>query len=331
MKRHFWRRICALLMSITGILLFAVSCAMVNNQQEQETATDAETATQVLSESGLAEYEIETYLDSFREFFSPEEYLNIYEIAKSKSANPKLCVTNFLFVAELDLSTYNTRDTKGVLMDTTGNIVRECNLFFDVPVALGDFVFLKTSDNPATFDILNSSGETISTFVSELHESYSTLRPLLELNDGYALFTLHKTNDEFIRALFIIQPSGDCYKVHWPDLYKEPSLPESDVEGGYLFVGNASEGLIAILDKHATLRLPNSDYRCGSCAFYCDIKGDLAIDLSTAAVNYEVYRMTDFSNGMADIKFIGADNKVYSATIDKNGDFVSGPTRTVDE
>ena len=114
-------------------------------------------------------------------------------------------------------------------------------------------------------------------------------------------------------------------------MYREPSLPESDVEDGYLFVGNASEGLIAILDKHATLRLPNSDYRCGSCAFYCDIKGDLVIDLSTAAVNYEVYRMTDFSNGMADIKFIGADNKVYSATIDKNGDFVSGPTRTVDE
>ena len=60
-------------------------------------------------------------------------------------------------------------------------------------------------------------------------------------------------------------------------------------------------------------------------AYYYNTKGEVVIDLSTQAVNYEVTKLSDFSNGQARIEFIGANGKNYYVNIDKTGDFIGEP------
>ena len=107
------KKIFAILISVIVILSSVTSCATAPNIEQEEGVNQpsAEANAEILSAAGLSEYEIEKYSDSFAEFFSPEEYLHLYELAGKESATPERCLSRSLFLAEQDLSTYNSRDT----------------------------------------------------------------------------------------------------------------------------------------------------------------------------------------------------------------------------
>ena len=106
MKQITARKIFALLLSFVGILFLATSCAKSNAKHESY-GSSKETGTEILSAAGLSEYEIEKYFDSFADFFLPDDYLRLYELAERESATPQRCLSHSLFLAEQDFSTYN--------------------------------------------------------------------------------------------------------------------------------------------------------------------------------------------------------------------------------
>lgn len=63
-----------------------------------------------------------------------------------------------------------------------------------------------------------------------------------------------------------------------------------------------------------------------TCAYYCDIYGNIIINLSSDITNFHILELSEFSGGQATIKLWGADNCRYVAIIDENGEFVKEPT-----
>lgn len=111
MRQLTIRKIFVILLSVVGILSLITSCTTSPSIEQEEYQSSVEQNTDILSAAGLSEYEIEKYSDSFADFFSPEDYLHLYELAGKESATPERCLGRSLFLAEQDLSTYNSRDT----------------------------------------------------------------------------------------------------------------------------------------------------------------------------------------------------------------------------
>lgn len=162
MRQLTIRKIFVILLSVVGILSLITSCNTSPSIEQEEYQSSVEQNTDILSAAGLSEYEIEKCSDSFAEFFSPEDYLHLYELAGKESATPERCLSRSLFLAEQDLSTYNSRDIKGVLMDTSGNIIRECPLLSGYPYAIGNFFLIDTGDL-VQYDVLNTEGIVVNT------------------------------------------------------------------------------------------------------------------------------------------------------------------------
>ena len=59
----------------------------------------------------------------------------------------------------------------------------------------------------------------------------------------------------------------------------------------------------------------SSQHGFGVRAFYFNALGEKVINLSEEVTDFKVTELGMFSNGTAEIKFIGADCKEYSATI----------------
>ena len=62
-----------------------------------------------------------------------------------------------------------------------------------------------------------------------------------------------------------------------------------------------------------------------TCAYYCDIYGNVLINLSSDITNFDIFELGEFSGGQATIKLWGADICRYAAVIDVSGKFVKEP------
>ena len=206
MKQITARKIFALLLSFVGILFLATSCAKSNAKHESY-GSSKETGTEILSAAGLSEYEIEKYFDSFADFFLPDDYLRLYELAERESATPQRCLSHSLFLAEQDFSTYNSKNKKGVL------IIRECPLLPDYPYAIGAF-FLMDNGNPMQYDVLNESGVVVNAVEIDGNPSI-----VADLGNGYYLLVTVRNLSRSSYDLYIFHPTGDCFPVMLPSGY----------------------------------------------------------------------------------------------------------------
>ena len=318
MKQITARKIFALLLSFVGILFLATSCAKSNAKHESY-GSSKETGTEILSAAGLSEYEIEKYFDSFADFFLPDDYLRLYELAERESATPQRCLSHSLFLAEQDFSTYNSKNKKGVLMDTSGNIIRECPLLPDYPYAIGAF-FLMDNGNPMQYDVLNESGVVVNAVEIDGNPSI-----VADLGNGYYLLVTVQNLSRSSYDLYIFHPTGDCFPVMLPSGYwnADISMNISDEDQKYVIdatFGNVAEDKFSILYSRYMVQSKVT------CAYYCDIYGNILINLSSDITNYNVFECGDFSGGQATIKLWGADICRYAAVIDENGEFVREPT-----
>lgn len=318
MKQITTRKIVVPLLIFVGIVFLTTSCA-TSNAKHETYGSSKESGTEILSAAGLSEYEIEKYFNSFADFFLPDDYLRLYELAERESATPQRCLSHSLFLAEQDLSTYNSKDKKGVLMDTSGNIIRECPLLSGYPYAIGKF-FLMDNGNPMQYDVLNEAGVVVNTV--EIDGSPSIVADLG--SDYYLLVTVQDLSMSSY-DLYIFHPTGDCFPVMLPSGYWNAKISMNISDEDQKYVIDAAFGNVAE-DKFSILYSRYMVQSSVTCAYYCDIYGNIRVNLSSDITNYNIFECGDFSGGQATIKLWGADICRYSAAIDENGEFVREPT-----
>lgn len=318
MKQITTRKIVVPLLIFVGIVFLTTSCA-TSNAKHETYGSSKESGTEILSAAGLSEYEIEKYFNSFADFFLPDDYLRLYELAERESATPQRCLSHSLFLAEQDLSTYNSKDKKGVLMDTSGNIIRECPLLSGYPYAIGKF-FLMDNGNPMQYDVLNEAGVVINTV--EIDGSPSIVADLG--SDYYLLVTVQDLSMSSY-DLYIFHPTGDCFPVMLPSGYWNAKISMNISDEDQKYVIDAAFGNVAE-DKFSILYSRYMVQSSVTCAYYCDIYGNIRVNLSSDITNYNIFECGDFSGEQATIKLWGADICRYSAVIDENGEFVREPT-----
>lgn len=99
--------------------------------------------TDIFTEYSLSEELTETYY-RFKDYYSPEEYVNICEIAESISAKPEKAINSKLYIVYQDNSTYNAVSTRHLIIDIFGNIVKAYsdNGWGPQVYTVGDFAFV---------------------------------------------------------------------------------------------------------------------------------------------------------------------------------------------
>ncbi len=323
------KQVCILLVIV--MLLLSACGAPAKAPQGEASGQD-----EVTTESSLANYEIGEYLEQlyttesrgFGNFFSPEEYVKLCTVISGMSAEPCYAVSKYAVFIHQTTATYNSKEEKYLLIDTDGNTIIDYGdnaWTVDMPnnfMRFGDLTFVKTNGNPAKYDILDQYGQ-----IKNAVEYSKNLCPryIGDLGDGYFLFAIVENIGRSNYNLFVLHPSGDCYEVIAPTGYWNADLTVDNSAEEITYnldatVGQLKEGLFSIC---------YSRYMTDSkktCAFYCDTNGNLQINLSSDEVGFHITKLGAFSEGKAEIKFVGADGKNYTAVINKNGDLVGNPT-----
>ena len=269
-----------------------------------------------ISPSGESTYQRGFFVD----YYTPEEYVNLYKMAEGLSATPKVAISESLFIAHQYFATYNTTEDKYVIMNAQGDIVRDYGdnswpadrTRFE---KMGSYAFVPILGNPATFEIIDEDGNLISMF-SPGKDNYS-IEYVCELGENYHIFAIYLNGNYVLRLL---SPAGEIYGIKWPTRGLSYSMYDfqKELANGTIVIGSISEDLFYALYKNSR----NKTY-----AFYFNIFGERVIDLSSDQTNYHIYQMGDFEKGYAKIYFRGADSKNYSAVIDKSGQFIGEPVK----
>lgn len=270
----------------------------------------------IFEENSISPLGESVYNNSFAEYFSAEEYVSLYKTLEALSITPKLAINETLFIAYQYFATYNTTEEHYLLMDVSGNILRDYgdNGWPAVSTSLekmGNYSFIPLLGNPATFELIDEKGNLISIF--EAGNQNHSIEYVCSLGSDYHVFIVYLSGSF---RTYLLSPQGEICFVRWPS----NSMPytadlENEMEKGKLVIGNVSEGLFSlwykgIFETHA---------------FYFDISGERIIDLSSGQTNYHIRKMGAFEDGQAKIHLTGADGKEYSAIIDTAGQFVSEP------
>jgi len=266
----------------------------------------------------------DNYCKNFQLFFSPAEYVDLYNTASEISATPTYAISKFAVVAHQNIATYNTSEDKYFIMDISGNIIRDYgdNSWVNTQCVLfGENIFINTNGHPAKYDIVNAHGELVNTFEDMLYEyDAPRIENLFDLGDGYYIFSEVKNTSTSSYKLYILNPNGEHFELedfvvlsasgyHKPYYFDMANMEDN------VSVGKISEDLFYFLYK----------FGADSFACYYDTEGELVINLSNSETNFEVTQLGNFVDGKANIKFRGADYKSYTATIDTTGDFIGEP------
>lgn len=299
-------------------LIFIFICALIlsgcaSQQQSPEiTATESDEP-DPFAQSNIPEEWISTYWDAFSDYYSPNEYLTLCDIMVELSAEPKWAINSNLFTAIVDKSTYNSIWVQGLLINSSGDIVQEYGVSTEsrysvvIPTGyeLGNY-FLLTNGSRSKLDVYNASGEFVGTF--EVYDAYFKPDIIFDIGNSYYVFAL-AGNGQF--CLQLINPDGEISYVETG--HDTPSY--QDLKDGAVAIGNLSEGLFSI----------RFDYLLDTYAYYFDVTGKVAINLSANVTNFQVTEMGNFVNGKASICFTGIDSNDYCGVIDKNGTFIEEP------
>ena len=308
-------------------LLFFSLTACSNQMQEDEKVAEPiiEAPQDTFANNGISEYLQQIYADSsrrFSEFFTPEEYVKLCSVADSISAEPSYAISKYVFSVHQDISTYNVSEHNYLVIDTSGNTVidygQNDSVDFTINnVAFGSLTFFYTGSR--TYDILDEQGRILNSVQYSKDPVY-----IADLGSGFYLFATISNIGRSSYDLYILNPDGKCYQVINPTGYWKAriDIDMSEIPAKYSIdaqIGNVSEGMVSVC---YTRSVRGSDE---TCAYYCDTSGNLVINLSSNEMKFHVTELEDFSNGLAQIEFVGADRKKYQATINQSGQFVDEP------
>lgn len=156
--------------------------------------------------------------------------------------------------------------------------------------------FVCWNDGNDVWALINTSGRIIndSLFFEELEQHFSN-------GIAIALPTDNNTNSQ----VKLIHINGQQTFV--------------EAEHGTITAGKYKEGLISYQDYGIYLRFGNEEKEM--IGGYINSSGEMVINLS----EYDDYRISDFSDGMAPIIFTGKDGKEYCTYLDKSGQFLIEP------
>lgn len=278
----------------------------------ENTDSFAETsAPDPFAQSNLSDEWIKIYWDKFSTFYSVDQYLDLCNIMNGMSAKPERAVNSNLFLAIQDLSTYDSINKKALLLNTSGEVIREYDPDFEsdawvfVPSSyrIGDYSIV-SKDKYFEKDVFNDSGEFIGSF--DVHDGAVDI--VLDIGDGYYVFAPVKQG---AYSLQLINPNGEVFYVK----AGRDTPTYVDFENGAIAVGNLSDEVFSV----------RFDSIGNTYAYYFDVTGEVAIDLSANITNFKVTEMGEFKNEQATIYFTGIDNRKYSGIIDKMGAFIEEP------
>lgn len=267
----------------------------------------------------------------FDKFFSPEEYVKICSVATDLSAEPCYAISEFAFSVHQNIATYNTSEDNYLVIDPDGNVLIDYDDNDWVVdgisnyIRFGNLIFIKTNGNPAKYDIVNQHGKVTNSikFDDNLCPEY-----IKDLGNDYYLFAIVRNASRSSYDLYILHPTGECYQINDPMGYWNADIDMDISTEGTTYsidaaIGELNEDLFSVCYSG---HMVNSTKK--TCAYYCDKYGNLAINLSSDEMNFHIKELGDFSDGKAEITFVGADKKNYTATINTSGEFIDGPTST---
>lgn len=304
-KKIFFFLLCAFCAVFTGCASSTTTGEPVIEQSVSQDSLEKTDTTEVFNGYDIPEDLAERYFDRFQPFFSVEEYVELCNIATAISATPEWPLNKHLFSVYQKNTTYDTNEDRFLLLDTSGNIVKDYGeenwAAVGKPDYVGEYSFIPNTNDLDGHDIYNSKGEFVGTFDDD-----GQINEMAALGDEYYIFYTSGNGTYYMNVL---HPNGECYFIHVPrDLWP--------IAGEEIQIGTLCDGLFSMRYDLMT---------SGACGFYFDAYGEKIIDLSFETRNFNIYELGDFKDGQAEIKFIGADDKNYTGIIDKNGNFVTEP------
>lgn len=303
------------------LLLSSVGCEKQYSQDVSEQGTNSnhiqddylDTEKDPFANSTITENSKFAYDLSFKEYYSPEEYVNLISslitLTNEKSIEPVYAINDKLLFVKRTIDTYDKFEESIAIVDVNGNFTTDWNTNwgdYDIQfrAKCGDYFFIITKGyiyNYYDCDVVNQEGKVI----SNVHCKENRY----DLGEGYVFFSLGADFGN------IMNNKGEVIELQYKSVM--PSYGEKAagaLEDGDE-IGKISEGLFYGFSKG----------NINTVAYYYNTKGEVVIDLSTQAVNYEVTKLSDFSDGQARIEFIGANGKNYYVDIDKTGAFIGEP------
>lgn len=315
---------------LAAVLLSMILTACGSNSAQQATGQESQEAEEPVDV--FANYDItdvQKYIyesHNFGDVFTPEEYVKFCGVLTEMSAEPYYAINKNLVSVKQTIATYNTKEEKYLLIDASGNVIIDYGDNSWVVdgafnnIRFGDYIFITTNGNPRKYDIINDNGDLINT----IKFSDNDIPELIwDFGNGYFIFATVRSVSSNSYDLYILHPDGQYYPatVH-PPRYFSANI-DLDVENSIYSLdatfGNISEGMYSVCYEY----LNNGK---NTCAYYCNVNGEIVLNLSSDEMNFYVTELGDFSNGKAEIKFVGMDDKNYVATINTNGEFITEPT-----
>ena len=292
----------------------------VEVSEEPETSFEDETENEydVFEEYNLSQEQAEIYQSKgFVRYMSIDEYASLCDTTLSCSIELKEAINQNLFFAIRDLSTYNTIDKNMVLVNSSGEILREYEnmedyeeelLLFPEHYQIADFIFVSTKQNDNR-DVFDLEGNYMGTF--EVESGFES--SAYSVGNGYYLFMV--THQGYYH-IYILQPNGATYPLKFPGNKPAYGTSAYNMFANAVFHTSVNEGLFPVC----------YEYDEEIYAFYFDVMGERAIDLSENVSGFKVSELGDYVDGQAVIRFVGADGKSYVAAIDSFGSFIEEPT-----
>lgn len=307
------------------LLVAALAALLTACSRGGQTSQVSEMPADAFANSDITDFQKSIYESrGFDANFTPEEYIKLCSVLDEMSAEPYYAINSNLIAVKQDLSTYNAKQEKYRLIDATGNVIIDyadngwiVDTFTNI--RFGDYIFIKTNGNPRKYDIINDNGDLINRISFNDND---TPELIWNFENGYYLFATVRKVTSNSYDLYILKPDGQyCSAVSHPPRYFNPNI-NLDVDNSTYSLdatfGKISEGLYSVCYDY----LNNGKE---TCAFYCNVDGELVINLSSDEMNFHVTKLGDFDGEEATIEFIGADGKNYLATINISGEFIEDP------
>lgn len=271
------------------------------------------------TEDPFANYSIsqrarDSYDYSFNQYYTPEEYVNLTTtlptLLDDASVEPVYAISDSLFLVIRTIDRYDLSESSIAVVDGEGNIITDWNSTWSVTdiwhnAKCGDYLFIETESlgyGDCQCDVVNKEGKVLTTVTCKSAR--------YDLGEGYVFFS---KGQDFGN---IMNSKGEVIELEYASVMPGYGSKTDGSLGDDEAIGKISEGLFYGFGKG----------NVNTVAYYYNTQGKVVIDLSTRVVNFEVTKLSDFSNGQARIEFIGANYKTYYGYIDKTGAFVEEPT-----
>ena len=288
------------------------------NQEDNYSSTQGsmEDTTQSFDKYNISEELQEIYYSKFQYDFSVEEYIDFVTIAEGYGAKPSYPVGEYFFIAVKEEGTYNSIEYICYMFHPSGRVLYEGEMPLIPPedcIEIGEYIFVP-SMNGAEYEVYNAEGDHLGT-CPKMDRFCKEIR---NLGNGYFILAF---DEYYIRdnGIIYIWKLNECCN---PILQRPIGADNRPA-----VYGEVSEGLFAVMDNwDFPDTIDGETIMSYDSAGYFDLTGHVVLNLSYDKTNYHIYEMGAFKSGQAEIKFVGADKKYYTAVIDINGNFLQGPT-----